>query len=419
MRSCYFLSKNVSRLTIFILAALFVSLAAGGCATRGNPINGFETERYAIIAKIAASADHSVALDDEGGVWVAGLNKYGQLGLGDEFSRATFARAKTLAGKKIVAIAAGYGNTFAVDDAGALWAAGLNNFGQLGAKDAKNKNSFVRAVNLANRRILAVSAGVNHALALDDEGRVFAAGLNNFGQLGLGDAKDRDRFVQVAAFKNIKIAAIATGYDHSFVIDETGAAWASGWNGHGQLGLGDAKYRAKFARVGSLEGKKIVAIGAGDYHSVAIDAEGKAYAAGWSVHGQLGLGDKTKRLSFVEIDALRGKKIVAIGAGGFHTIAIDDRGKVWGAGFNGSGALGLGDRGDRQAFVEINSLNGEKIVAVAAGSDHSVVLNDKGAIAVCGWNYAGEMGLGEDRRNHFAVTFERPVFSEEQDAQTP
>jgi alpha-tubulin suppressor-like RCC1 family protein len=391
-----------------------VSFVLVGCAAKtGNLIVGAEGERYAIAVQIAASADHSVALDSEGGVWVVGSNKYGQLGLGDEHSQTLFVKASSLSGKKIVTVAAGYGVTFAIDETGALWATGLNNFGQLGLGDTKNRAVFSRVTSLKNKKIVAVAAGVDHAIALDSEGKAYSTGLNNFGQLGLGDTKNRDRFASVTSLKDKKIVAVAAGYDHAFAIDDASGVWASGWNVHGQLGLGDNKRRTKFGLVGSLSGKKIAAIAAGDYHSVALGADGKLYTTGFSAHGQLGLGDKLRSESFVEVADLNGKKIVAIAAGGHYTIALEEGGAIWGAGLNGGGELGLGDLSDRYIFVKSGGVkNGAKITAIAAGSDHTIALLASGVVSVCGWNYADQMGLGDNRHADFVSQFENAIFSE-------
>ncbi|MDR2151307.1 MAG: hypothetical protein LBO72_00650 [Helicobacteraceae bacterium] len=392
-----------------LCAALFAFIVAGCAAT--IPIDDSAIAGGKIATKIAASADKSLALDREGKVWAVGSNKYGQLGLGDEHRQSTFAKVKSLADKKIVEIAAGYGVSFAIDETGAAFASGLNNFGQLGLGDAKNRDKFERITSLASRKVVAIAAGADHAIALDSEGRVYAAGLNNFGQLGLGDAKDRDRFELVTSLADRKIVAIAAGYDHSFAIDETGAAFASGWNARGQLGLGDAKDRSEFVAIGSLSAKKIVAIAAGDHHSVALDSEGRVYTAGFGIHGQLGLDEELRSAVFVEALGLNGAKIAAIAAGGFHTFALDSDGKMWATGFNGGGALGLGDRSDRRVFVKSDALSGyglyEQITAVAAGADHTIAIYSGGYVFVCGWNYEGQLGLGENRLNDFALEFEQ------------
>ncbi|MDR2639049.1 MAG: hypothetical protein LBC09_04360 [Helicobacteraceae bacterium] len=49
-------------------------------------------------------------------------------------------------------------------------------------------------------------------------------------------------------------------------------------------------------------GKKITAIAAGIAHSFAVDSDGKVYAAGYNVNGQLGLGDKSDRDEFAEVE---------------------------------------------------------------------------------------------------------------------
>ncbi|MDR2639163.1 MAG: hypothetical protein LBC09_04935, partial [Helicobacteraceae bacterium] len=118
---------------------------------------------------------------------------------------------------------------------------------------------------------------------------------------------------------------IAAGGDSSFVISG-GKVYAAGKNLFGQLGFGDNTDRDAFTEVLSLSGKNIVAIAARGPYSLALDKEGKVYATGWNGYGQLGLGDKTDRDKFTQISSLKDKKIVAISAGYDNSLALTSDG---------------------------------------------------------------------------------------------
>ncbi|MDR0665059.1 MAG: hypothetical protein LBF86_06025, partial [Helicobacteraceae bacterium] len=68
---------------------------------------------------------------------------------------------------------------------------------------------------------------------------------------------------------------------------------------------------------------KFKAIAAGDLRSLALSKDGKVYVAGSNRFGQLGLGDsdhETNRHTFTEVTSLSAKTIVAISVGGFHSL---------------------------------------------------------------------------------------------------
>ena len=97
---------------------------------------------------------------------------------------------------------------------------------------------------------------------------------------------------------------------------------------------------------------------------------------------------------------LPGTKLVAVSAGGRHSLAMDAAGKVWAWGDNSSGQLGLGHTRPVTGPSKVLGLP-SKVLAVAAGSQHSAALLADGSIWVWGANNRGQLGLGES--NTFAV----------------
>ncbi|MBK7006345.1 MAG: hypothetical protein IPH37_15500 [Burkholderiales bacterium] len=92
----------------------------------------------------------------------------------------------------IVAISAGYGFGMALNNAGQVYTWGSNFMGQLG-QNTSNNTSRPLALLVKNAdgngllsNIKMVSAGGNHAMALDQDGKVFAWGNATSGQLGDG-----------------------------------------------------------------------------------------------------------------------------------------------------------------------------------------------------------------------------------------
>ena len=269
-----------------------------------------------------------------------------------------------------------------------VWAAGGNQFGQLGFdSQTKFKSYFVEV--LAGG-VKAVAAGSEHSMVLGDDGSVWGTGRNYHGQLGDGSTIDRDGFVEVMP-SNAK--AVAAGSKHSLVVKEDGSVWSTGCNAHGQLGDGTTSNRMVFVRV-LLSGAE--AVSAGVEHSMVLGRDGSVLVAGGNKFGQLGDGSITSRLTFVEVLS---SGATAIAAGGYHSVILKKDGSVWAMGDNSYGQLGDGSVTARQmmhmsAVGSMESGGGSSVQAIAAGLFHSMVLRDDGSVWAVGSNHSGQLGDG-------------------------
>ncbi|MDR2153294.1 MAG: hypothetical protein LBO72_10795 [Helicobacteraceae bacterium] len=367
---------------------------------------------------VAMGYDHSFVAGSDGKLYASGFNEYGQLGLGDKTDRNVFTPVAALEGKKIVEIATSITHSLALDANGKVYATGANGGGQLGLGDNDNRVAFTLVTSLEGKKIVAVAAGESieagrpYSLALDELGRLYATGENDFGQLGFGDDKFRNNFELVSSLEGKKIVAISAGGDYSLALSHEGKLYATGSNEFGQLGLGDYDRRVAFTLAKSLEGKKIVAIAAGGAHSLALDNEGKLYATGWNDSGQLGFGGANGRNVWRLVSALRDKNIIAIATGELFSLALGDDGKIYAMGDDYDGKLyvmgdnygaqpKIDDKERRQGFAVL-SLEGKKIVAMAAWYGNFapcfLALTSDGKIYAAGYNRRGQLGLGDNAR---------------------
>lgn len=100
---------------------------------------------------------------------------------------------------------------------------------------------------------------------------------------------------------------------------------------------------------------------ASQYYTLALDTNGNVWSTGSNTHGQLCLGDTTSRDRFFQVDiattegssssanndaAPSGAKVVDIALGERHTLLLMDDGRVFGCGWNAYGQLGIGLKGD-------------------------------------------------------------------------
>ena len=83
-----------------------------------------------------------------------------------------------------------------------------------------------------------MSAGGVHSLAITADGAVWSWGLGGFGELGHGDMHQQLLPKKVEALAE-RVVAVSAGYDHSLAITADGSVWSWGSGGNGQLGHGD------------------------------------------------------------------------------------------------------------------------------------------------------------------------------------
>ena len=195
--------------------------------------------------------------------------------------------------------------------------------------------------HLVGKRIIAMAQGSEHSLVLDANGCVYAYGLNFDGQLGVGDDEDcYSSFQLVTALNGERIIAIAAESDSSLALSAEGKVyfWGEDCRSTNFTEIVHRGYSQFMPRlVTGLIGKRIIAIDEGcsgvGTHYLALDELGLVYAWGDNCHGQLGLGHNNREDNPKLVTVLNGRKITAIAAGGFVSLALDMNGQVyfWGA----------------------------------------------------------------------------------------
>ena len=255
------------------------------------------------------------------------------------------------------------------------------------------------------QKIVAVAAGAFHTAAITDSGELWTWGHNGDGQLGVGGTTDRNAPAKVSV-NGQKFVAVAAGDYHTAAITDSGEQWTWGRNDYGQLGVGDTMNRHVPVKV-SVNGQKILAVAAGCWLTAAITDSGELWTLGHNGHGRLGIGDTKDRHAPVKV-SVNGQKFVAVSAGFWHTAAITDSGELWIWDHNLFGQLGIGGTSDRHAAVKASE-NGQKIVAVAAGSRLTAAITDSGELWTWGYNGYGRLGNGDTTNRHSPVKAALPV----------
>ncbi len=135
-------------------------------------------------------------------------------------------------------------------------------------------------------------------------------------------------------------------------------------------------------------------IAAGYSHTVALKSDGTVWAWGYNGYGQLGESPytNTKRITPVQVNSKILNSVIAVAAGSSHTIALKSDGTVWTWGYNSYGQLGDGTVADKYTPVQVSSLSG--VTAIAGGWFYTVALKSDGTVWAWGDNSSGQLGDG-------------------------
>jgi uncharacterized repeat protein (TIGR01451 family) len=247
--------------------------------------------------------------------------------------------------------------------------------------------------------VVAIAAGGSHSLAVRSDHTALAWGQNTYGKLGDGSMADHNKPVPVNGLSGV--AAVAGGVDHTLALLQNGTVWAWGRNDVGMLGNGTFASSALPVQVKGLGGNglltNVVAIAAGGYHSLALLANGTVVSWGLNSNGQLGNGATGVSNVPVQVTGLNGA--VAIAGGTYHSLALLSNGTVLAWGNNNEGEVGNGTITVQVVVpVAVKNPAGTGVLSgvrsIASGLEHSLALLTNGTVVTWGLNSSGQLGNG-------------------------
>ncbi|XP_064999733.1 ultraviolet-B receptor UVR8-like isoform X3 [Musa acuminata AAA Group] len=167
------------------------------------------------VKMIAAGAEHTAAVTEDGDLYGWGWGRYGNLGLGDRNDRLIPEKVASIKGEKMVLVACGWRHTITVSSSGNLYTYGWSKYGQLGHGDFEDHLSPHWLEALKDSCISQISGGWRHTMALTSDGRLYGWGWNK------------------------KVKQISCGWRHTLALTERGNVFSWGRGTSGQLGHGD------------------------------------------------------------------------------------------------------------------------------------------------------------------------------------
>jgi len=215
-----------------------------------------------------------------------------------------------------------------------------------------------------------------------------------------------------------KKVQIKQGNYFTVALKENGTVWTWGYNGYGQLGIGNKT--TKRVPVQAVNIDNVKDIGAGTYHTIALKEDGTVWTWGYNGYGQIGTGDTSVRLVPTQIVGLR--DIIQVEAYGNTSYALDARGDiyVWGYGYSRTPQkLNIGEKivsCESELLITqskcVYDLSTKKynwsvqdIIQVVKGTNHFLALNTDGTVYAWGNNTYGQLGRGWKASSTYGVDY--------------
>ncbi|CAI5946120.1 unnamed protein product [Closterium sp. NIES-64] len=233
-------------------------------------------------------------------------------------------------------------------------------------------------------------------------------GANEDGQLGTGALAHSAALQLVPALAGADVVQLVAGSRNSLALTQDGRVFLWGWNQRSTLGHPPAPAAPREAvpcQVESLKDEKIVQAAIGGWHCLAVNEKGTAFSWGGNEYGQCAakVADKLhgNKLSardilspFPCVPQLRVKQVAA---GGTHSVVLTREGEVWVWGQPWPPADA------KQVWVPAKVPGLKGVRSIAVGAFHNLALKGDGRVVAWGSNEYGQLGTGDTQPRSLPV----------------
>ncbi|CAH8640922.1 unnamed protein product [Schistosoma intercalatum] len=293
------------------------------------------------VVKIASGQDHLVCLTDEGRLYTMGCGEQGQLGrVAERFAKdggrsgisslLQPTECRVRGAVRFSDVWAGGFATFArCQMTGAIYACGLNNYGQLALRDTTGHGKLLSCNSTEEFVDIELNMAENAEKLVTDRQEADRSEAQLIARQG-----PLIQFMLIRAFgfdPDQDWRQFAIGMHHTLALNHLGHVYAVGRPDYGRLGLGCDLKGSKISvnkptRVlGALSECVCSWIGCGEVCSFAVDTKGLAYSWGMGSNHQLGHGDSEDDCWEPELmvgKQLEDRRVLMVDAGGQHTVML-------------------------------------------------------------------------------------------------
>lgn len=257
---------------------------------------------------------------------------------------------------KIKHYAGNAGFSFYINDENKLFSIGENGSGQLGIGNQKSHFDPQHVMDDVKEVIV---GGNPFVFAIKFDGDVFVWGKNQHCQLGLGGSYNADSDTNYISSPellslNFNVKQIACGNSFTLILDDEGNVYGAGSNEYGQLGLPSDYKKASvvstFTKIDILSGKNVVKIAAAGYASYALTDDNELYSFGDNYYGELGINSDTKHPNDSALNKCLIDNVVDVSASDSNVLVLTNDNKVYSWGRNQYNQLGI------EGYTEASSL---------------------------------------------------------------
>ncbi|XP_027078618.2 RCC1 domain-containing protein RUG3, mitochondrial isoform X1 [Coffea arabica] len=390
---------------IRIYPAAVASLLLPPSFTLSSPIPGrlsvsessAENENDVVKVGISCGLFHSALLVN-GQLWIWGKGDGGRLGLGHEEPVFVPTLNSHLGSNLVKCVALGGVHSVVLNSLGQVFTWGYGGFGALG-HSVYHRELLPRLVEGPwTGEIYHIATSGTHTAAITKSGELYIWGRDEGdGRLGLGPGRGPNEAGGLSIPSKVRalpmpVAAVSCGGFFTMALSKEGRLW--NWGGCSKVFLSDGEDLgfANYQIWGSEKIHQLIHQLMTFVYPLLTSLPPPVHI--WSANSnyELGRGDKLGGWKPQPVPSLKDVRIVQIASGGYHSIALTDKGEVFTWGHGGHGQLGHSNIQNQKVPLRVEALANEKVTYVACGSSSSAAITDEGKLYM--WGNAKDCQLG-------------------------
>lgn len=361
------------------------------------------TALVANAQQIVGSGRHASLLCVDGAVFSWGENRHGLLGVGTMTELPEAVRSKVPPAARLIGR---HDGVLSISMDGIVYNWGGVTGNQFGMPAWSWTETLPQPLPFVNGVRIATTSYANAYYQLDD-GSVMVSGENSQGQYGNGSTTRLDSGCALVPLDSVLdiFCDIAT----AFAVRQDGSIWAWGSNQENQIDSSTVLYYDKPRKIFQTPGVAYTLGTSSGFMNVfgsmrVVTVDGVVWAWGQNEKNQLGVADM-KRVKVPTKISVPGK-VIAIAGGLYHTVVLLEDGTVWTWGDNGYGQLGNPYYNNTAEPVKAIGL--ANVIAIGSGSFSSYAIMRDGSLHGWGDNTYRQLNRDDAPRQYTAVPLPVP-----------